>query len=306
MSKATTHILAALLLAPLAATTGFALDGVPFPGPAISQTSVKMSGDQRVIGNNALTAMFQRHGNTLRLAALHSPLNGLGLAWSDPNLFTIYLTGNTNPLPSSAMKLAGAPEEVVLVGTPGAARLSQRLSGRGLQATFTDEATGLAVQWNAIMTDGANYLRQEIKLRATRGPVNVDRIEMIRAQLPGAKSAGYTDGSPITTEQIFLGLEHPMARNEARSAEVVCALPRQCALETGAVWTVSSGIGVYPKGQMRRAFLCYLERERAHPYRQYWHYNSWYDLNIGRNDNPDPLQRMNEAQCLAVIRAFGT
>ena len=306
MTKLTAFILIALLLALPAATTGFALDGVPFPGPAISQTIVKMSDDQCVIGNNTLTATFQRHGSTLRLAALRSPLNGLGLAWSDPNLFTIYLTGTTNPLTSSAMKLAGAPEEVVLVGTPRAAKLSQRLSGRGLQATFTDEASGLAVQWNASMTDGANYLRQEIKLHATHGPVNVDRIEMIHAQLPGAKSTGYTDGSPITTERIFLGLEHPMARNEARDAKVVCALPRQCALETGAVWTVSSGIGVYPAGQLRRAFLCYLERERAHPYRQYWHYNSWYDLNIGRNDNPDPLQRMTEAQCLAVIGAFGT
>ena len=71
------------------------------------------------------------------------------------------------------------------------------------------------------------------------------------------------------------------------------------------MWTVSTGIGVYPPGQQRRAFLYYVERERAHPYRQYWHYNSWYDLNIDRNDNPDPMKRMTEAQCLQVIRAFG-
>ena len=81
-----------LIVGLLAATTGFALDGVPFPGPAISPTRVKMSDEECVIGNNTLTAMFQRHGSTLRLAALRSPLNGLGLAWSDPNLFTIYLT----------------------------------------------------------------------------------------------------------------------------------------------------------------------------------------------------------------------
>jgi hypothetical protein len=29
---------------------------------------------------------------------------------------------------------------------------------------------------------------------------------------------------------------------------------------------------------MRRDFLAYLERERAHPYRTFLHYNSWYDL----------------------------
>jgi hypothetical protein len=32
------------------------------------------------------------------------------------------------------------------------------------------------------------------------------------------------------------------------------------------------------EGQMRRDFLAYLERERAHPYRTFLHYNSWYDL----------------------------
>jgi hypothetical protein len=29
---------------------------------------------------------------------------------------------------------------------------------------------------------------------------------------------------------------------------------------------------------MRRAFLAYIERERAHPYRTFLHYNTWYDL----------------------------
>ena len=41
--------------------------------------------------------------------------------------------------------------------------------------------------------------------------------------------------------------------------------------------TQSFVIGVAPKDQLRRAFLYYLERERAHPYRPYLHYNSWYD-----------------------------
>lgn len=282
-------------------SAGFAEDGVPFPGPSISTTTVR----GLTIGNNTVTATFARAGNGLRLATLRSPLNGLDVTWSDPNLFRIYLTGSAQPLASSAMQLVGDPAEMVLAGTPGAARLAQRLPGRSLQATFANAATGLSVQWTAIMTDGANYLRQEIRLHSTREPVSVDRIEMIHGDLPGAKVTGYTDGSPITTDKLFLGIEHPMAKNTVGQGEVVCALPRQCALEIGTVWTVSSGIGVYPAGQLRRAFLHYLERERAHPYRQYWHYNSWYDLNIDRNDSTDPLQRMTEAQCRDVIQAFG-
>ena len=288
------------------AVTKSTRDGVPFPGPVILPTSMQAAGQQWVLGNNVLSATFHRDDGTLRLATLRSPLNGLDLAWSDPNLFTIYLTGNPTPLTAAAMKLVSEPQAIVVPGTPGAARLSQRLPGRSLRANFTDETTGLAVEWQAVMTDGANYLRQEIRLTATREPLRVDRIEMLRATLPGAEVTGYTDGAPITTDKLFLGLEHPMSKNTVdASAAVVCSLPRQAMLEKGMEWTVSSGIGVYPDGQLRRAFLCYLERERAHPYRQYWHYNSWYDLNINRNDNPDPLKRMNEAQCLKVIQAFG-
>jgi hypothetical protein len=40
-------------------------------------------------------------------------------------------------------------------------------------------------------------------------------------------------------------------------------------------WSV---IGVSPEGQKRRAFLYYLERERARPYKQFLHYNCWWDI----------------------------
>ena len=37
-------------------------------------------------------------------------------------------------------------------------------------------------------------------------------------------------------------------------------------------------IGVSPVGQNRRAFQYYVNRERARPYKQFLHYNSWWDL----------------------------
>lgn len=40
-------------------------------------------------------------------------------------------------------------------------------------------------------------------------------------------------------------------------------------------WAVT---GVSPEGQNRRAFLYYLERERARPYKQFLHYNCWWDI----------------------------
>ena len=43
-------------------------------------------------------------------------------------------------------------------------------------------------------------------------------------------------------------------------------------------WSVT---GVAPPGQNRRAFQYYLERERARPYKQFLHYNCWWDITTG-------------------------
>ena len=65
---------------------------------------------------------------------------------------------------------------------------------------------------------------------------------------------------------------------QGAGGEVVCRMPRNATLRQGQSLTQSFVMGVAPAGQMRRAFLYYLERERAHPYRPFLHYNSWYDI----------------------------
>lgn len=41
------------------------------------------------------------------------------------------------------------------------------------------------------------------------------------------------------------------------------------------VWSL---MGVAPKDQVRRSFAYYIERERARPYKQFLHYNCWWDI----------------------------
>jgi hypothetical protein len=57
-------------------------------------------------------------------------------------------------------------------------------------------------------------------------------------------------------------------------------------------------VGVTHSGQLRREFLAYVERERAHPYRTFLHYNSWYDLGY--------FQPYDDAGAVDRINAFGT
>lgn len=53
---------------------------------------------------------------------------------------------------------------------------------------------------------------------------------------------------------------------------------REDGLEDGKSISEWSVIGVAPEGQQRRSFLYYLERERARPYKQFLHYNCWWDI----------------------------
>jgi hypothetical protein len=53
---------------------------------------------------------------------------------------------------------------------------------------------------------------------------------------------------------------------------------REDKLQPGKSISEWSVMGVAPEGQKRRSFLHYLERERARPYKQFLHYNCWWDI----------------------------
>lgn len=77
---------------------------------------------------------------------------------------------------------------------------------------------------------------------------------------------------------------------------VTCTNPNPVTIDPGKTYHNTSVIGICQPGQLRRAFNYYLELERAHPYRQFLHYNSWYDIGY--------FSRFNEKECLDVVNAY--
>ena len=104
-------------------------------------------------------------------------------------------------------------------------------------------------------------------------------------------------GSPVTAGTWFLGFEHPLSECRVRDDRASCWLSRELPLQAGQSVTYSSVIGVTHAGQLRRDFLHYVELERAHPYRTFLHYNSWYDLGF--------FDRYNEQDAVAAVQSFG-
>ncbi len=111
-------------------------------------------------------------------------------------------------------------------------------------------------------------------------------------------SEGNQFGGHIVELEVFHETAEDVARQKDEGKRIRCSLARDVPLLVDRPVTETSVIGVVPKGQLRRGFLYYVERERAHPYRPFLHYNSWYDVAwVNRF--------MSEGECVEAIEVFG-
>lgn len=198
---------------------------------------------------------------------------------------------------ASQMGIRQAPYIESLRAEPAALRAAQHYDGKQIVARFQDPAGNVSVEWRAILRDGANYLRQEISIRAVSRDAAIGEIDLFDFKAAHARVEGSVKGSPVIAGDAFFGFEHPLSACAVTNDQTTCSIARELPVKAGQTVTYSSVIGVSPPHQMRRAFLHYIERERPRPYRPFLTYNSWYD--IGYNNPYD------ETAALDVINSFG-
>ncbi|HXY19488.1 MAG TPA: enterotoxin [Gemmatimonadales bacterium] len=277
---------------PLAGRLGRA-DRAP-AGPGAARLAAQ--GDELSLANDDVAAAWSTAGGVLRAVRLEDRRNRTTLAPS-PDVFVLALAGGTE-VRSSAMRVAGPPRVERLAGDPAASRLVERSGGQQVSVALADASSPLRVTWRAVLRDGSAYLRQEIRLETAGAELPVLRIALVDLAIPGVEVRGAVTGSPLVAGNLFLGFEHPLAGAASDGGRARAWLDRALPLRPGTAPAYSSVVGVTTPGQLRRDFLAYLERERAHPYRTFLHYNSWYDLGY--------FNAYDQAGALAVIDAFGT
>jgi hypothetical protein len=208
--------------------------------------------------------------------------------------FAILLKDGTIYNPDN-LRLSGQPLRRELVPRPDASRMANRLHGEAFDLPLESGDHSLKVMWSLILLDGSSYLRQSFTITATGADVPISRVELIDVPLAGAHVSGSVKGSPIVAGDLFLGFEDPLSQSKVTGDRATAWVDRGLPLRAERSITYSSVIGVTHTGQMRRDFLAYLERERAHPYRTFLHYNSWYDLGyFTPYDQAGALDRVNE------------
>ncbi len=257
--------------------------------------SAALDANDLTLGNAAIGGVWRVAEGRLRAVRLDDRVNHRTVT-PPPAVFRLTMADGT-ALAADAMTVVGAPRVESLRADPAAARYAERLGGRRVVVLLRDATGHLEAEWSAVLRDGSRYLRQEVSLRAREAEVPVRDITLVDLQAPGAAVTGTVKGSPVVFDDWYAGFEHPLSASAVDGDHVTCALPRVLPVRPDAPVTVSSVIGAVRPGQLRRDFLTYVERERAHPYRTFLHYNSWYDIGY--------FSKYTEADALAVIDAFG-
>ncbi len=207
-----------------------------------------------------------------------------------PEAFVLTLKDGT-ALRSSAMKM-GAPSASDL---PEGSAASHD-PGRRICADFSDSHFPGTVHWCLLMRERAGYFRQKLTLHAS-ADVAIAEVRMLDFVDPGAQVSGTVRGSPVVDGGMFFGFEHPLSTSHVEGDHVTASLARVLPLRAGQSTTYSSVVGVAAPGQMRRAFLHYIESERPRAYSPFLHYNSWFDIAYGG--------AYNEADAIDRIHVFG-
>jgi hypothetical protein len=239
------------------------------------------------LGNGHIEAVWQVHEGRLTSMGIARP-GGAEVGKSAPGRrnstellppFSIEMSGH-RAVPASALKIIGAARVEHLAANEGASRYSDRVPGIAVHYAMTDEAGTFAADWAVVLREGSSYIRQVLTIKSApgAGAVPLSAVTLIDVKAKELEVAGKVKGSPLTAGNVYLGFESPLSACSVEGDEGTCKLVSGVAIGAGLEESYSAVIGVSEPGQMRRDFLTYLERERAHPYRAFLHYNSWFDL----------------------------
>jgi hypothetical protein len=265
-----------------------------FVGPDPGVARAGLEGGAVVLENDAIRAEWQLDKGRLRPRRLGDKLSGSTLELSGGQAFGLTFSDGTE-LWAADLRTVQGPTLEDLPAEAQASNLARRSPGKQVTLQLASEDGRLRATWNGILRDGSSYVRQRVTFTAADTFPDVEDVVLTALPVEGARSVGTVAGVPAVAEPFFFGLEHPRSLNETGPRAVRCYLPRNLPLAAGDTIEHTSVVGIAVAGQLRRSFQYYVNRERAHPFRFFLHYNTWYDL-----------RELNEQNLLERIDLIGT
>jgi hypothetical protein len=278
----------------LAMASGFTQNLTAQLPPHPHRAAATQTADKFLLENDAIGARWSNSDSHLSNLVILDRLHGtelpvpapFAILLKDGTIFDTHNLGVTGPIAKHEQD-----------GRPNSSRVADKIQGQQFDVPMESGDHKLRVTWSLILLDDSTYIRQLLTIAAPAEDISISRVEIVDLQLPGAQVSGSVDGSPIVAGNFFVGFEHPLSKSKVTRGRATAWIERDLPVHAGQAVTYSAVIGVARAGQMRRDFLTYLERERAHPYRTFLHYNSWYDLGY--------FTPYTEADALDRVNTFG-
>ncbi|MDP4205822.1 MAG: enterotoxin [Bacteroidota bacterium] len=286
-----------ILLTLICLSAVWVLKGQPaYPGHLIGTAKVFIERGKIVVENNSLVAQWSIKNNVLCAVRFFNNETKQSLSWNDNSWFSILLK-NGERLTSKEFAIATPPKIKPVLANQKSIKRSCKDNGKQIVADFYCKKAKLKLHWKAVLRDNSNYIRQEFTVEP-EDSLNIDEISLIEIpQESGVKSYGQVAGSPLVAEDMFFAFEHPMSHVASVDNNSSLYVKRYSVISPSTTLSFSTVWGVAPSQQLRRAFLYYVERERAVPYHQLLHYNSWFDISFGD-------RKLNEASCMDRMKVF--
>ena len=275
---------------------GRARAGIEFPGPEPGVGQCRLDKGKLVLENAVLSCQWDISGGRLKPGRLVDKLAGDSIDAGQAECFQLVLDGG-RILKASELRIFGMPQTKNIEPDPKSCRLGERFAGKEILAILVSSDENLKVRWRAMLRDGSNYVRQQFAFTANNKAIDIKEIVLWELAAK-AEVKGTVDGSPVVAGNMFFAFESPLSKSTSESNGFKCSLPYAARLVPGTRLVRSSVFGVVPKGQLRRGFLYYVERQRVHPYRPFLHYNSWYDIGYG-------AEKIQPEQFAEVVELFG-
>ncbi|WP_124849824.1 enterotoxin [Acidipila sp. EB88] len=215
--------------------------------------------------------------------------------------------GGWQVVDGSAHRTIDIPEAFVIILKDGSTLRSTAMQATAIPHpgamanhcwSFVTQQPAASFEWCPVVKPGNAYARVTLSIKAGAQELPIREVHLLQFQDASARVDGSVKGSPVVSKDLFYGFEHPLSSNTVQQGVVDASLHRQLPLQSGQSITYGAVIGTSKPGQLRRAFLTYLENERPRRYKPFLHYNSWFDLGY--------TNRFDEAGALDRVHAFGT
>lgn len=265
---------------------------ISFPGSVQpGEANATVNENDFKLFNNALDVNFVKDGTSFKISSIVNKLTNETYNITMNKLFDLTLS-NDSHISASDMTIKTAPKLINLDAAPKGIRLSDRDSGKKIETVFEYNKDGVHFEltWNIILRNNSNNIRQEFTYKTIDNAVNIKDYKLFDLSIENQNltKVNNDDGSPVTAKDIFMGLESPLAKINVQDTSVSINIGSMNELTPGKSRTYTTGIGVSPTNQVKRAFRYYLERERLHFRRPLLMYNSWWTFPMNDYDQNHP------------------